>query len=91
MKRVLMLFTLLVTVLTTTAVRAQVTKDQMIADWQRAKKYTKAYLDAMPEDGYATIKPTPENADIIAASKCCTWLDGNCFLVGSVTGKASAH
>ncbi|MBS1501785.1 MAG: damage-inducible protein DinB, partial [Bacteroidetes bacterium] len=31
----------------------------MIADWERAKVYTKAYLDAMPEDGYS-YKPTPE-------------------------------
>ena len=54
-----MLFTLLVAVATTATVRAQVTKDQMIADWQRAKTYTKAYLDAMPEDGYG-FKPTPE-------------------------------
>ena len=31
----------------------------MVAEWQRAKIYTKAYLDAMPEDGYG-FKPTPE-------------------------------
>ncbi|HEY9300994.1 MAG TPA: DinB family protein [Phormidium sp.] len=24
---------------------------QMVADWQRAKEYTKEYIDAMPEDG----------------------------------------
>jgi uncharacterized damage-inducible protein DinB len=30
-----------------------------VAEWQRAKGYTKEYLDAMPEDGYA-FKPTPE-------------------------------
>nr|WP_224999713.1 DinB family protein [Cesiribacter sp. SM1] len=34
-------------------------KAQMLADWQRAKEYTKEYLDAMPEDGYA-FQPTPE-------------------------------
>ncbi|CAH0993949.1 hypothetical protein EMA8858_00054 [Emticicia aquatica] len=34
-------------------------KDQMLADWQRAKEYTKEYLDAMPEDGYG-FKPSPE-------------------------------
>ena len=31
----------------------------MIKDWERAKAYTRAYLDSMPEDGYA-FKPTPE-------------------------------
>lgn len=32
---------------------------QLLADWERAKAYTKEYLDAMPEDGMA-FKPTPE-------------------------------
>jgi uncharacterized damage-inducible protein DinB len=32
---------------------------QMIKDWERAREYTKEYLDAMPEEGYA-FKPTPE-------------------------------
>lgn len=32
---------------------------QMVADWQRAKAYTKEYLDAMPADGLA-YKPNPE-------------------------------
>ncbi len=35
------------------------TPNQMIKEWERAKLYTKEYLDAMPEDGY-TLKPTPE-------------------------------
>ncbi|PSR54421.1 damage-inducible protein DinB [Adhaeribacter arboris] len=34
-------------------------KSQMVADWQRAKAYTKEYLDAMPEAG-SSFKPTPE-------------------------------
>ncbi len=85
MKRLLMLFTLLVTALTATTVRAQVTKDQMIADWQRAKNYTKAYLDAMPADGYTSVKPTPEMRTF--AGQMLHIADGNYFLVGSVTGK----
>ncbi len=31
----------------------------MIEDWERAKAYTKEYLDAMPEDGYG-FRPTPD-------------------------------
>lgn len=31
----------------------------MVADWTRARDYTKEYLDAMPEDGVG-FKPTPE-------------------------------
>lgn len=34
-------------------------KGHMIADWERAKAYTKEYLDAMPEDGMS-FKPTPD-------------------------------
>jgi len=31
----------------------------LVADWTRAKDYTKEYIDAMPEDGIG-LKPTPE-------------------------------
>ena len=31
----------------------------MVEDWERAKAYTKLYLDAMPEDGY-DFRPTPD-------------------------------
>lgn len=31
----------------------------LISEWQRAKEYSKEYLDAMSEDGYS-FKPTPE-------------------------------
>jgi hypothetical protein len=34
-------------------------KAQMLRDWERAKVYTKEYLDAMPEDAI-NFKPTPE-------------------------------
>lgn len=34
-------------------------KSQMLMDWQRAKAYTKEYLDAMPGNGL-NFKPTPE-------------------------------
>ena len=33
--------------------------NDIVKDWKRAKAYTKEYLDAMPESGYA-FKPTPE-------------------------------
>jgi|SRR6478609_5523965 len=38
---------------------AQNANDQLVKDWERAKAYTKEYLDAMPDDGYA-FKPTKE-------------------------------
>lgn len=44
---------------TVEAARPLTTISQLTAEWQRAKEYTKEYLDAMPEDG-VNYKPTPE-------------------------------
>jgi uncharacterized damage-inducible protein DinB len=38
---------------------AQVKIAELVKEWERSKVYTKEYLDAMPESGYA-LKPTPE-------------------------------
>lgn len=80
MKKLALLFTLLIAFVSANAQ----TKEQMIADWQRAKNYTKAYLDAMPEDGYG-FKPTPEMRSF--AGQMLHLADGNYFLVGAVAGK----
>jgi len=83
MKRLTILLTMAVAVFTCTTVRAQ-SNEQMLADWQRAKTYTKAYLDAMPEDGYS-LKPTPEMRTF--AQQMLHLADGTYFLVGSAIGK----
>jgi uncharacterized damage-inducible protein DinB len=59
MKRLTLLFSFLVLTLVTGSAFAQFTQSQMVVEWQRAKTYTQAYLDAMPADGYS-FKPTPE-------------------------------
>jgi uncharacterized damage-inducible protein DinB len=59
MKNVSLLFPILALIFFSPSAFAQFTQSQMVAEWQRAKTYTKAYLDAMPEDGYG-FKPTPE-------------------------------
>ena len=59
MKKVSLLFTVLALMLVSSSLSAQFTQSQQVAEWQRAKSYTKAYLDAMPADGYG-FKPTPE-------------------------------
>ncbi len=41
------------------AAKPMITIAQLTAEWQRAKEYTKEYLDVMPEDGMG-FKPTPE-------------------------------
>jgi len=83
MKKLMMLFALMVTAFT--YAKAQ-SKDQMIADWTRAKAYTKAYLDAMPEDGYS-FKPTPEMRTFAAQMLHLT--DGNYMFASVASGKAN--
>ncbi len=53
---VLFFFSISTAVATTPAAAS---KEQMMKDWNRAKEYTKEYLDAMPADGL-NFKPTPE-------------------------------
>lgn len=65
---------------------AQTTKDQAVAEWTRAKAYTKAYLDAMPADGY-TFKPTPEMRSF--AGQMLHLADADYFFVGTASGKES--
>ena len=59
MKKITLFFAVLALISVSSSVFAQFTQSQMIAEWQRAKIYTKSYLDAMVEDGYG-FKPTPE-------------------------------
>jgi uncharacterized damage-inducible protein DinB len=83
MKKLTMMLLFVATVFAGTTARAQ-SAEQMLADWQRAKTYTKAYLDAMPADGYS-LKPTPEMRTF--AQQMLHLADGCYFLVGSATGK----
>ncbi len=57
--RKLKFLTLAVLLLVTANLFGQFQKETLLKDWERAKAYTKEYLDAMPESGYA-LKPTPE-------------------------------
>ncbi|MBB6111126.1 Uncharacterized damage-inducible protein DinB (forms a four-helix bundle) [Mucilaginibacter lappiensis] len=86
MKKLTLLFTLMATIFACTTVRAQITNDQMVAEWQRAKNYTKAYLDAMPDDGYS-FKPTPEMRSF--AGQMLHLADDNYFFSCWVSGKTN--
>jgi uncharacterized damage-inducible protein DinB len=64
---------------------AQTMVAKQIADWERAKAYTKEYLDAMPDDGYA-LKPTP---DIRSFAQQMDHIgDANYAFISAATGKA---
>ena len=85
MKRLSLLLTMLVT-FACSSVYAQFTQSQLVGEFTRAKAYTKAYLDAMPADGYA-FKPTPEMRNF--AQQMLHLADANYFFCAMASGKAS--
>jgi uncharacterized damage-inducible protein DinB len=86
MKRLTLLISLLALTFVSSSVFAQFTQSQMVTEWQRAKTYTKAYLDAMPADGYG-FKPTPEIRSF--AQQMLHLADGNFYFASSASGKAN--
>lgn len=64
----------------------QSSKDAVIKDWERAKAYTKEYLDAMPEAGYA-LKPTPEMRSF--AQQMLHLADANYLFASVASGEKS--
>jgi uncharacterized damage-inducible protein DinB len=66
--------------------RAQESNDEIVKEWERAKVYTKEYLDAMPESGYS-LKPTPEMRSF--AEQMLHLSDANYGLVAGATGEKS--
>ncbi len=66
--------------------KAQTSVNDMVKEWERAKAYTKEYLDTMPEAGYA-LKPTPEMRSF--AEQMLHLTDANYGIVSTVTGEKS--
>jgi uncharacterized damage-inducible protein DinB len=56
MKKIVLLLTVF---LSMGNLNAQTATNDIVKEWERAKAYTKEYLDAMPESGYS-FKPTKE-------------------------------
>lgn len=65
---------------------AQSPIEEMVKDWERAKAYTKEYLDAMPSEGYG-LKPTPEMRSF--AQQMLHLTDANYGFASTATGVAS--
>jgi len=63
--------------------KAQVKVNDIIKEWERSKAYTKEYMGAMPESGYA-LKPTPEMRSF--AEQLLHLADANYGLVSSAIG-----
>ena len=51
-KKLLFIAALLICIVSTYAQLGETVKVQLIKDWERAKSYTKEYLDAMPKEKY---------------------------------------
>lgn len=66
--------------------KSQSSIDDIVKEWERAKAYTKEYLDAMPEAGYA-LKPTPEMRSF--ADQLLHLTDANYGFAASATGATS--
>ena len=58
----------------------------MVKEWERAKEYTKEYLDAMSDSGYA-LKPTPEMRSF--AEQMLHLTDANYGFTAAITGQKS--
>lgn len=76
------LFTFLAILALASNLTAQTPKANLLKDWERARAYTKEYLDAMPETGYA-LKPTKEMRSF--AGQMLHIADANYGIVGTAT------
>lgn len=80
------LLSILTLVVMNTFVQAQSPIEEMVKDWERAKAYTKEYLDAIPADKYG-YKPTPEIRSF--AQQMLHLTDANYGFASAATGVPS--
>lgn len=86
MKKITFLVSILFSFACFHAASAQTTTTDIVKEWERAKAYTKEYLEAMPETGYA-LKPTPEMRSF--AEQMLHLTDGNYSFASAATGEKS--
>jgi uncharacterized damage-inducible protein DinB len=86
MKAIQFFTTLCFLLCTVHVAQAQTSVNDMVKEWERAKAYTKEYLDTMPEPGYA-LKPTPEMRSF--AEQVLHLTDANYAFASAVTGEKS--
>lgn len=81
-----LLSTLMFLVTISTFSIAQNPVNDMVKEWERAKAYTKEYLDAMTDSGYA-LKPTPDMRSF--AEQMLHLTDANYAFAAAITGDKS--
>jgi uncharacterized damage-inducible protein DinB len=86
MKIIQLATTFLFTLFMSSFTYAQNSIDEMVKEWERAKAYTKEYLDAMPADKYS-LKPTPDMRSF--AEQMLHLTDANYAFASAVTGEKS--
>ncbi|HYC84858.1 MAG TPA: DinB family protein [Chryseosolibacter sp.] len=69
-------------------VHGQDSNEELIKEWERAKAYTKEYLDAMPESGYA-LKPTAQMRSF--AEQMLHLTEANYGIASAVTGEKGPY
>lgn len=67
---------------------AQSSTDEMVKEWERARAYTKEYLDAMPAGKY-TLKPTPEMRSF--AGQMLHLTDANYGFASTISGEKTSY
>jgi uncharacterized damage-inducible protein DinB len=88
MKNLIVFIAILGLTFITGSALAQFTQSEMLKEWQRAKTYTKAYLDAMPEEDYG-FKPTPEIRSFAEQMLHLAWT--NYFFASWASGESNAE
>ena len=86
MQRIKSISTLCPVLCLTHFAQAQSSVDETVKEWERAKAYTKEYLDAMPESGYG-LKPTTDMRFFVEQMLHLT--DGNYNFAAQATGAKS--
>ena len=86
MKTTRLLLSLALFFAVTSFIQAQQSIVEIVKEWERAKAYTKEYLDAMPESGYA-LKPTPEMRSF--AEQMLHLTDANYGFASAASGEKS--
>jgi uncharacterized damage-inducible protein DinB len=86
MKTVKSLLTIVLLLTLMPLANAQQSMEDIVKEWERAKAYTKEYLDAMSESGYA-LKPTPEMRSF--AEQMLHLTDANYGFAAAVSGEKS--
>lgn len=81
-----LLSTLFILLGISTFAQAQTSIDEIVKDWERAKAYTKEYLDAMPAESYGN-KPTADMRSF--ARQMLHLTDANYGFASAATGVAS--